>query len=173
MWDEITYPFPNFNSCTVEVWEWVSKFTPHFSEHMGLKSIHSGRRGVTCCTHNRKPHLDHTGYLRAANCEYWQRLATKMWQRRCTLLLVIDFIYIFIDIYIVDYNLYMPKYSAIQTWKSTTIYPQLIETVWPLLHTPRAGIKQRPCEITCNWFWWKPSLLIWFSHPCVPFSNMV
>ena len=23
MWDEITYPFPNFNGCTVEVWEWI------------------------------------------------------------------------------------------------------------------------------------------------------
>ena len=28
MWDEITYPFPNFNSCTVEVWEWISNFIP-------------------------------------------------------------------------------------------------------------------------------------------------
>ena len=26
MWDEITYPFPNFNGATVEVWEWVSNF---------------------------------------------------------------------------------------------------------------------------------------------------
>ena len=24
MWDEITYPFSNFNSWTVEVWEWIS-----------------------------------------------------------------------------------------------------------------------------------------------------
>ena len=23
-WDEITYPFPNFNGCTVEIWEWIS-----------------------------------------------------------------------------------------------------------------------------------------------------
>ena len=22
VWDEITYLFPNFNGCTVEVWEW-------------------------------------------------------------------------------------------------------------------------------------------------------
>ena len=26
----ITYPFPNFNGGTVEVWEWVSNFIPHF-----------------------------------------------------------------------------------------------------------------------------------------------
>ena len=31
VWDEITYPFPNFNSTTVEVWEWISNFIPHFT----------------------------------------------------------------------------------------------------------------------------------------------
>ena len=30
VWGEITYPFPNFNGCTVEVWEWLSNFMPHF-----------------------------------------------------------------------------------------------------------------------------------------------
>ena len=29
VWDEITCPFPNFNSSTVEVWEWISNFIPH------------------------------------------------------------------------------------------------------------------------------------------------
>ena len=29
VWDEITYPFLNFNGCTVEVWEWINNFTPH------------------------------------------------------------------------------------------------------------------------------------------------
>ena len=29
VWDEITYPFPNFNCAIVEVWEWVSNFTPY------------------------------------------------------------------------------------------------------------------------------------------------
>ena len=28
--DKITYPFPNFNGWKVEVWEWISYFTPHF-----------------------------------------------------------------------------------------------------------------------------------------------
>ena len=27
-WDEITYPFPNFNSATVEVWVWINNFIP-------------------------------------------------------------------------------------------------------------------------------------------------
>ena len=28
VWAEITYPFPNFNSATFEVWEWISNFIP-------------------------------------------------------------------------------------------------------------------------------------------------
>ena len=34
MWDEITYPFPNFNGGTVEVREWISNFNPHFTEYV-------------------------------------------------------------------------------------------------------------------------------------------
>ena len=30
MRDENTYPFPNFNGCTVEVSEWISNVIPHF-----------------------------------------------------------------------------------------------------------------------------------------------
>ena len=30
VWDQITYPFPNFNSWAVEVWEWISNVIPHF-----------------------------------------------------------------------------------------------------------------------------------------------
>ena len=30
VWDAIIYPFLNFNGCTVEVWEWISIFIPHF-----------------------------------------------------------------------------------------------------------------------------------------------
>ena len=29
-WDEITYPFPNFNDRIVEFWESMSNFIPHF-----------------------------------------------------------------------------------------------------------------------------------------------
>ena len=34
VWDEIIYPFPNFNGCTVEVWKWISNFIPHLNERM-------------------------------------------------------------------------------------------------------------------------------------------
>ena len=30
VWGEITFPFPNFNGATVEVWEWISNFILHF-----------------------------------------------------------------------------------------------------------------------------------------------
>ena len=50
VWAEITYPFPNFNGCIVEVLKWVSKFNPHFTGYMstsmpGLKLIHAGKSG--------------------------------------------------------------------------------------------------------------------------------
>ena len=31
VWDEITYPFPNFNGATVEAREWISYFIPPFT----------------------------------------------------------------------------------------------------------------------------------------------
>ena len=30
VWDKIVYPFPNFTRYTVEVWESLSNFIPHF-----------------------------------------------------------------------------------------------------------------------------------------------
>ena len=34
MWDEIAYQYSNFNSSTVEVWEWLSNFIPHFKMYV-------------------------------------------------------------------------------------------------------------------------------------------
>ena len=34
VWCEITYTFPNFNSATVEVCEWISNFIPHFTRYV-------------------------------------------------------------------------------------------------------------------------------------------
>ena len=30
MGNEMTYPFPNFNSCTIEVWQGINNSMPHF-----------------------------------------------------------------------------------------------------------------------------------------------
>ena len=30
VWEEIIYPFPNFNGYSVEAWEWISNFIPDF-----------------------------------------------------------------------------------------------------------------------------------------------
>ena len=46
VWDEITDPFLNINSATVEVKEWISNFIPHFSGHVIL--IHAGIRVKPC-----------------------------------------------------------------------------------------------------------------------------
>ena len=49
MWDEITYPFPNFNGYAVEVWEWIGNFTQHFIMdviiHAGIEANPSQQKG--------------------------------------------------------------------------------------------------------------------------------
>ena len=46
VWDKITYPFPNFNGCTVVVWERISNFTTHFT--MDVIIIHAGIQVNPC-----------------------------------------------------------------------------------------------------------------------------
>ena len=51
VWDEITYPFLNFNGTTVEVYEWISNFVLHIRmgaitlSMLGLKLNHVSKRG--------------------------------------------------------------------------------------------------------------------------------
>ena len=51
VWVEITYPFPNTNGATVEVWEWIINFIPHFKMRciylstLGLNLNHASKRG--------------------------------------------------------------------------------------------------------------------------------
>ena len=46
VWDEITYPFANFNGCTFEVRQWISNFITHF---MGMwLLIHAGIKVNPC-----------------------------------------------------------------------------------------------------------------------------
>ena len=48
MWDEITYPFLNFNGCTVGVYEWISNVIPHFKGHViTYQRLESDRLHVT------------------------------------------------------------------------------------------------------------------------------
>ena len=43
VWDDITYPFINFNGCTVEVKEWIINFTPHYNgcDYVSILGINS------------------------------------------------------------------------------------------------------------------------------------
>ena len=49
MWDKITYPFLNFNGCTVEVWEWgkYNVILSHTLQSMWL-FIHDGIKVNPC-----------------------------------------------------------------------------------------------------------------------------
>ena len=40
VWDEMTYPFPNFNGCTVEILDRISNLTPHFTG-LAITYIHA------------------------------------------------------------------------------------------------------------------------------------
>ena len=48
VWDEITYPFPNFKGANVEIWARLSNFIPHFTGHyismLWLKFIHVSKK---------------------------------------------------------------------------------------------------------------------------------
>ena len=39
VWDEITYPFTNFNGCTAEVWEWILNLIPYFLSACNYVSV--------------------------------------------------------------------------------------------------------------------------------------
>ena len=48
VWDEITYPFPNFIGAAIEVWEWISNLIPHLNL-MGMQLfIHAGIKVNSC-----------------------------------------------------------------------------------------------------------------------------
>ena len=53
VWGEISYPFPNFNGATVEVWDWMSNFIPQLTAHiiaywsvLRLKVTHVNKKGT-------------------------------------------------------------------------------------------------------------------------------
>ena len=49
--DEITYPFPNFSGCTVNVCEWINNFIPHFV--MDVITYPAGVKGIPVSKTNR------------------------------------------------------------------------------------------------------------------------
>ena len=59
VWDEITDPSPNFNGATVEVWEWISNFIPHFTGYVITYSYQANswstlvKRALYQCTDKR------------------------------------------------------------------------------------------------------------------------
>ena len=47
VWNEITYPFPNFNGTTVEFWEWISNFIHNTSVKFETNKMHFCSRKCT------------------------------------------------------------------------------------------------------------------------------
>ena len=45
MWDETTYRFIKFNGTTVEVYEWISNFIPHFMMDLVTYMLFNGAPG--------------------------------------------------------------------------------------------------------------------------------
>ena len=39
VWNKITYPFPNFNSATIEVWEWISTVYSRYIAVGGVQAM--------------------------------------------------------------------------------------------------------------------------------------
>ena len=76
VWDEITYPFLNFNGATVEVKEWISNFIPHINNGctgnyfsmLGLKLNHVSKRGHSCMTYQYSGLLSLTAWAFQATC---------------------------------------------------------------------------------------------------------
>ena len=63
-WEEITHPFPNVNSYSGEIWEWISIFTPlyiwcYYSSMVGLKLTRVNKMApcYLCDVHNDQPGL--------------------------------------------------------------------------------------------------------------------
>ena len=58
LWDEITYPFPNFISCSVEIWKRISDFITHFV--MNVIVIHAGKLKSTSIAEIKNVYLTMT-----------------------------------------------------------------------------------------------------------------
>ena len=88
VWNEITYPFPTFNGCTVEVWEWVSYFIPNYNgwnylSLPGLQFIHFSQRGPQIGWTRKSLHNNDTKFLHILLRLYGVRSVS--WQLTCML----------------------------------------------------------------------------------------
>ena len=75
--DEITYPFQNFNDCTVEVFEWINNFIPHFiidckrGQYAVSISMNNENRNSSWCLHKANKHI----HLKNPHCHLgWKNM---------------------------------------------------------------------------------------------------
>ena len=79
VWDEITYPFPNFNGCTVELWEWISNFIPHFIMRLISYPTQFWRIWVKIHSMNRPGNTDVTMYYHWSSSIYRKETLKQEW----------------------------------------------------------------------------------------------
>ena len=57
MWNEIAYPYSNFNDAAIEVWEWKSNFITHFTDQAitfpRCRCVRCVRCDLWCCRRTR------------------------------------------------------------------------------------------------------------------------
>ena len=101
--DGISYPFPNTNDCTVEVWEWISNFIPlydgcNYAPLLKFKLNHVCKRGseyMSCAGHcNITLNIHHVESCNNSTClhyPHWKTtgawcafLAQSVWCNCCT-----------------------------------------------------------------------------------------
>ena len=80
MWDEITYKFPNFNGCTVDVREWISNFINiiHRMIYLYQGEGHAVWAGITFFTLRWR----HNGYDSVSNHQPHDWLLNRLFRRR-------------------------------------------------------------------------------------------
>ena len=84
VWNDITYPFPDFNGATVEVWEWISNFISHFIMDVITYPCWDYSQGVCSCTPH--PHIPlqwrHNGHNSVPNHQPYDCLLNRLFRRR-------------------------------------------------------------------------------------------
>ena len=73
VWDDITYPFLNFNRATIEDWEWLSNFIPHLIMDVITPDMLISTRHITPICHRIICFISYTNiFVKKANIWYTQ-----------------------------------------------------------------------------------------------------
>ena len=114
VWYEITYPFPDVNSATDEVWEWILIIESHtlldvwLFLYVGIKVQPCSKRGpctlhIDISFHNRKTMNEVTDLKFILNHSEWDDTFIGRW-KLCNMYFTRNFIWLLIHIYTLRQN---------------------------------------------------------------------